>query len=61
MEEDGTLEPLWFRREELVPEELTDILIDSIDAEALADNEEHEDDVSDDVNDKIVSEESDAE
>ena len=58
MEEDGTLEPLWFRREELVPEELTEILIDSIDAEALADNEEHEDDVSDDVNDKIVSEES---
>ena len=61
MEEDGTLEPLWFRREELVPGELTDILIDSIDAEALADNEEHEDDVSDDVNDKIVSEESDDE
>ena len=61
MEEDGTLEPLWFRREELVPEELTEILIDSIDAEALADNEEHEDDVSDDVNDKIVSEESDDE
>ena len=61
MEEDGTLEPLWFRREELVPEELTEILIDSIDAEALADNEEHEDDVSDDDNDKIVSEESDDE
>ena len=59
MEEDGTLEPLWFRREELVLEELTDILIDSIDAEALADNEKHEYDVSDDVNDKIVSEESD--
>ena len=57
MEEDGTLEPLWFRREELVPEELTEILIDSIDAEALADNEVHEDDVSDGVN-KIVSEES---
>ena len=56
MEEDGTLEPLWFRREERVPEELTEILIDSIDAEALADNEEHEDDISDDDNDKIVSE-----
>ena len=59
VEEDGNLEPLWFRREELIPEELTEVLVDSIDAEALAENEDHEDFVSDDENDEIVSEESD--
>ena len=48
-----------FRREELIPEELTELLVESIDAEALADNEDHEDDNSDDDNDEIVSEESD--
>ena len=57
VEEDGNLEPLWFRREELIPEELTEVLVDSIDAEALAENEDHEDSVSDDENDEIVSEE----
>ena len=40
-------------------EELTEFLIESIDAEALADNEDHNDDVSDDDYDEIVSEESD--
>ena len=59
VEENGTLEPLWFRREELLPEELTELLIESIDAEDLAANEDHEDDHSDDDNDEIVSEESD--
>ena len=58
VEEDGNLEPLWFRREELIPEELTEVLVDSIDAEALTDNEDNEDNASD-YDDEIVSEESD--
>ena len=40
-------------------EELTEFLIECTDAEALADNEDHNDDVSDDDYDEIVSEESD--
>ena len=40
----------WFRREELIPEELTDILIESIEstAEPELENEEYEDHMSDD-------------
>ena len=55
VEENGTLEPLWVRREELIPEELTGLLIESIDNEALAGNEAKDDDNSDDDNDEITS------
>jgi hypothetical protein len=50
IDEDGTLEPLWFRREELIPEELTHILIESIDstAQTESENEDYEDHISDD-------------
>ena len=69
VDEDGTLEPLWFRREELIPEELTDILIESIEstAEAELENEEYEDHMSDDDGDDdyddedVISEDSDNE
>ena len=63
------MEPLWFRREELIPDQLTDILIDSIDSTAQAEpeNEEDEDKISDDDgddgydDDEVVGEEPDYE
>jgi hypothetical protein len=68
-EENGIMEPLWFRREELIPEQLTDILIDSIESTAQAEpeNEEDEDQISDDDgddgydDDEVVGEEPDYE
>ena len=50
------MEPLWFRREELIPEQLTDVLIDSIDSTAQAEpeNEEDEDQISDDDGDDVM-------